>query len=54
VQPTPDWIEIPATLMGYVKHPLEQILAWLDRVMLWLEETLLKFWQWWQKMWRKL
>jgi hypothetical protein len=53
VQPTPDWIEIPATLMGYVKHPLEQILAWLDRFMLWLEETLLKFWQWWQKMWRK-
>jgi hypothetical protein len=54
VQPTPDWIETRATLMGYVKHPLEQILAWLDRAMLWLEETLLKFWQWLQKMWRKL
>jgi len=53
VQPTPDWIETPATLMGYVKHPLEQILAWLDRAMLWLEEVFLKFWQWMHEMWRK-
>jgi len=53
VQPAPDWIETPATLMGYVKHPLEQMLAWLDRAMLWLEETLFKFWQWMQKIWRK-
>lgn len=53
MQPTPDWIETPATLMGYVKHPLEQILAWLDRAMLWLEEVFLKFWQWMHKIWRK-
>ncbi|PSB41381.1 hypothetical protein C7B80_30935, partial [Cyanosarcina cf. burmensis CCALA 770] len=53
VQSTPDWIETPATLMGYVKHPLEQILAWLDRAMLWFEEVFLKFWQWIHKLWRK-
>ena len=41
-----DWIETNATVMGYVKHPLEQLLAWLDSLMLWLEEMLLKIWQW--------
>ena len=41
----PDWIETNATVMGYVKHPLEQLLAWLDSLMLWLEEMLLKIWQ---------
>ncbi len=46
IQPAPDWIETDATAMGYVKHPLEQLLAWLDRAMLWLEEILLKIWQW--------
>jgi hypothetical protein len=54
VQAKPDWIETPATLIGYVKHPLEQILAWLDRVMLWLEESIVKFWQWMQKIWHQL
>ena len=45
MQPAPDWIEINATTMGYVKHPLEQVLEWLDRAMLWLEEVILKIWQ---------
>ncbi|HEY9852151.1 MAG TPA: hypothetical protein V6D28_21940 [Leptolyngbyaceae cyanobacterium] len=40
-----DWIEIQAKPVGYVKHPLEQILEWLDLAMLWLEELLLKVWQ---------
>lgn len=42
----PDWIETPATPNGYVKHPLEQLLAWLDTVMLWLEELVVKVWRW--------
>ncbi|KJH72350.1 hypothetical protein [Aliterella atlantica] len=42
---TPDWIETEATTMGYIKHPLEQLLAWLDSAMLWLEELLVKIWQ---------
>lgn len=41
----PDWIETPATPSGYVKHPLEQLLEWLDSVMLWLEELIMKIWR---------
>ncbi|WP_009632529.1 hypothetical protein [Synechocystis sp. PCC 7509] len=46
---TPDWIETNATTMGYVKHPLEQLLEWLDLAMLWLENMLVKVWYWLQK-----
>jgi hypothetical protein len=46
LDPAPDWIETDATAMGYVKHPLEQLLEWLDRAMLWLEELLMKVFQW--------
>ena len=49
LEPKPDWIETPAIAMGYVKHPLEQLLEWLDLAMLWLENTLLKFWHWLQQ-----
>jgi hypothetical protein len=41
----PDWIETPATPNGYVKHPLEQLLEWLDSAMLWLEELVAKIWR---------
>lgn len=44
-QAKPDWIETPATPVGYVKHPLEKFLEWLDRAMLWLESLLVKIWQ---------
>lgn len=40
-----DWIEIKAKPAGYVKHPLEQILEWLDLAMLWLEELIVKAFQ---------
>ncbi|MBW4576191.1 MAG: hypothetical protein KME08_13020 [Aphanothece sp. CMT-3BRIN-NPC111] len=42
---TPDWIETQATPTGYVKHPLERLLEWLDRAMLWLEQMLVKIWR---------
>lgn len=42
----PDWIETQSTPVGYVKHPLEIVLGWLDRGMLWLEEILVKVWRW--------
>jgi hypothetical protein len=48
----PDWIETTATLMGYEKHPLEQLLEWLDSFMLWLEEMFVKIFQALQKLWR--
>lgn len=52
IKPQPDWIETNATAIGYVLHPLEQLLAWLDRIMLWLEEILIKTFQWVQWLWR--
>jgi len=38
----PDWIETKAKTIGYEKHPLEQILEWLDRAILMLEEICVK------------
>ncbi len=52
LEPQPDWIETNATAIGYVKHPLEQLLQWLDRAMLWLEELLMKVLQQVQRLWR--
>ena len=49
IELTPDWIETAATPSGYVKHPLEKILAWLDRGLLWLEERALGIWKWFAK-----
>ena len=46
LEAAPDWIETPATPNGYVKHPLEQLLEWLDAAMLWLEELVVKMWRW--------
>jgi hypothetical protein len=45
LEPSPDWIETKATSTGYVKHPLERVLGWLDFAMLWLEEFALKIWR---------
>jgi hypothetical protein len=42
----PPWIEIQATVIGYVKHPLEQVLEWLDVGMSWLETRVARLWQW--------
>jgi hypothetical protein len=49
-QSDPSWIEAQATLVGYVKHPLEQILEWLDQGLLWLETLIARLWQWLKKM----
>jgi hypothetical protein len=53
VEAKPNWLEAQATAIGYVKHPLEVILEWLDRVMVWLEEKILKVWQWVKSLWAK-
>jgi hypothetical protein len=42
---TPDWIETQATSVGYVKHPLEILLGWLDKAILWVEQQVIKVWQ---------
>jgi hypothetical protein len=46
LEPAHDWIETQATPNGYVKHPLEQLLEWLDTAMLYLEELVVKIWRW--------
>jgi hypothetical protein len=52
VEAKPDWIETNATSIGYVKHPLEKILEWLDRVILWLEEILVTVLGRLQRLWQ--
>ncbi|MEW5859969.1 MAG: hypothetical protein AB1861_21715 [Cyanobacteriota bacterium] len=47
---SPDWIEAEVTPAGYVKHPLEYLLEWLDKAMLWLENFLMKVWRWVKRM----
>ena len=51
VEAKPDWIETKAKTIGYEKHPLEQILVWLDSVMLLLEEIFVKMFQSLQRVW---
>ncbi|MEG4227831.1 hypothetical protein QUA35_04420 [Microcoleus sp. N9_B2] len=46
VPPEGDYLETKAESMGYIKHPLEQVLEWLDRVMLRLENILEQLWNW--------
>jgi hypothetical protein len=36
--PTTTWIDTPAEAVGYVRHPLEILLGWLDRFLVWLEQ----------------
>ncbi|MEH1765450.1 MAG: hypothetical protein V7K76_09010 [Nostoc sp.] len=52
VEAQPDWIETKATSTGYEKHPLEQLLEWLDYVMLWLEERFVRIFQSLRQLWQ--
>ncbi|MGI8500676.1 MAG: hypothetical protein ACR2LR_05995 [Hassallia sp.] len=51
IEAKPDWIETKATSIGYEKHPLERILAWLDAALLWLEEKFVRLFQSLQQFW---
>ncbi len=46
LDPAFDWIETEGVHLGYVKHPLEVILCFLDQAIAWLEEMVIKIWQW--------
>lgn len=39
-------LETTAQSMGYIKHPLEQVLEWLDRIMVRLETIVEQLWEW--------
>ncbi|BAY84125.1 hypothetical protein NIES267_36210 [Calothrix parasitica NIES-267] len=43
IEAKPEWIETKAEIVGYQKHPLEQILTWIDNTMLKIEEAFGKF-----------
>ncbi len=53
IEAKPDWIETKAELIGYQKHPLEQILAWIDNTMLKIEEAIATVVSSLQQLWRK-
>ncbi|WOB43214.1 hypothetical protein HNI00_08630 [Thermoleptolyngbya oregonensis NK1-22] len=42
----PPYIDTPATLVRYEKHPLEAVLDWIDRSIVWLETWLADLWRW--------
>jgi len=54
VQPEGDYLETKAESMGYIKHPLEQVLEWLDQVMLRLENIAEQLWNWAKSNWPKI
>jgi len=41
----PNWLEVESVSVGYVKHPLEIILRWVDVIMTWLEKIFIQVWQ---------
>lgn len=47
----PEYLQAEATAVGYVKHPLERVLEWLDRVLYWVEEGVIKAWNWIKQRW---
>ena len=42
IEAKPEWIETKAEIVGYQKHPVEQILAWIDSAMLKIEKVFIK------------
>ncbi|MBE9216115.1 hypothetical protein IQ247_26215 [Plectonema cf. radiosum LEGE 06105] len=53
VEAKPEWIETKAELIGYHKHPLEQLLALIDSAMLKIEEAFVNLAKALQKLWGK-
>jgi hypothetical protein len=44
--PADEYLETKAESMGYIKHPLEQVLEWLDLVMVRVEKIIEQIWNW--------
>ncbi|MCL2923489.1 MAG: hypothetical protein MGF17_02370 [Trichodesmium sp. MAG_R04] len=41
----PNFLEVESISVGYVKHPLEIILGWVDLIMTWIEKIFAQVWQ---------
>ncbi|MGA0200487.1 MAG: hypothetical protein ACO3NK_15485, partial [Prochlorotrichaceae cyanobacterium] len=37
-------IEVKSEAIGYEKHPLENLLHWIDRIVTWVERQVTKLW----------
>ncbi len=53
IEAKPEWIETKAAIVGYQKHPLEQILAWIDGTMWKIEQVFIKVANTLHQLWRK-
>ncbi len=42
----PDHIEAAVTPKGYVRHPLQVLIGWLDQAIAWIESLFSQIWQW--------
>jgi hypothetical protein len=40
-----DYIDTPATLVGYVQSPIKKLLRWLDRCIFWVENLVVNLWR---------
>jgi hypothetical protein len=47
----PDWLEVEVQLVAYEKHPIEQLLDWIDRGMSWMENRVVETWKWLRDHW---
>ncbi|MBS0015128.1 MAG: hypothetical protein KFF72_01940 [Arthrospira sp. SH-MAG29] len=46
VENQPNYLETPAQAIGYVKHPLQSLIEWLDRVIAIAEQIIIKIVNW--------
>lgn len=44
-------LDAQVTSVGYIRHPLQFLVDWLDRAIAWLEQALLRLWQWLRSLW---
>ena len=54
IESAPNWVETNATPIGYVQHPLEIVLEWLDQIMVRIEELATIAWRWVREKLRKV
>jgi hypothetical protein len=52
--PTTTWIETSAEHIGYIQHPLEKLLGWVDRAFVWVETHVLQLWQQCKNLWQSV
>jgi hypothetical protein len=52
--PTTTWIETVAEPVGYIQHPLERLLGWVDRGFVWIETLIRRLWQQCKNLWQSV